>query len=202
MFHASRDGLSKYIQKQNLSCPNCRSLVNMHDFADLRSEDVNELRLTENRQPRDQSQLLKHYACESKKRTTKQDIYLLLDIEGFWIGDYLLPPLRNVKAQFLRQVFRGEKKLLKKSETKPLGKVARLKPLSTLKLLDNCPIKNIVYKYLPDVNHFVKLDRNFVPTVNSQGPQYSWHWIRYKCSEMRTKSPCHWTTWTIKLHSS
>lgn len=77
-----------------------------------------------------------------------------------------MPPIRNVNAQFLKQVFRGDKKILKKSDMKPLGKIFGFKSLSTERIVNQFPDPVIARQYLPDLNDYSKLDRTFVLTVH------------------------------------
>ena len=81
-----------------------------------------------------------------------------------------MPSLRNVNAQFLRAVFRGDKRLLNKGDIKHIGKSFGLKNLSTKNMLQNFLERDLASQYIPDSTDLSKIDRKYVLTVNLSGP--------------------------------
>ncbi len=71
-----------------------------------------------------------------------------------------------MNSDFLRQVFKEDKKLLKKAEIKPIGKMYGFKNLSTHRILELFPDRALAEKYLPDISAISKLDRGFVLTAS------------------------------------
>ena len=76
-----------------------------------------------------------------------------------------MPPLRNVNSDFMRQVFRGDKRLLRKSEIRTVGKTYCFKNLSTQRVLEKLPDQSLEEKHLPDITNVSKIDRKFVMIV-------------------------------------
>lgn len=81
--------------------------------------------------------------------------------------------MRNVNAVFLRQVLRGDKKLLKKADLVSLGKLYGFRNLATGRILQNFPDLEAARQHLPDLEDFSKVDRTFVLTVVSIGFEHT-----------------------------
>ena len=71
------------------------------------------------------------------QKTNKSVIIEALDVEG----GYFLPPARMLTKNFLKQFFKGQKKLLWKNEIKEIGGVRNYKELNKCDLFDNFPLK-------------------------------------------------------------
>lgn len=79
---AQNVGLSKYIHKEQFSCPNCRADIAANDFIDLRAQDQSDRNLVEEQRAQAISEYFKYHIGESNKPTTKKDLYYLLEYEG------------------------------------------------------------------------------------------------------------------------
>jgi len=97
-----------------------------------------------------------------------------------------MPPIRNVNSRFLKVVFRGDKKLLKKSEVKHVGQYFSFKNLSTKAIVDHFPEKNLALKYIPDTQDISKIDRKNVVTVCLLGAELNPPGLHNRAFQKRT----------------
>ena len=89
-------------------------------------------------------------------------------------GALYLPPQRNVNSRFIKTVFAGTKKLLKKPEVVTVGKVWNFKDLTTEKVLRKFLQAIRAGAYIPDVNDVKKLDRVYILDVVSKGIKHAY----------------------------
>ena len=98
----------KSFNKQNFTCPNCRSEIILTDFVDLRIDDENMHNLNRNQAIIANNNYSKHYINDGVKKTTKKDLYLLLDYEGqlkrrLLLTSYAEYKLKVFKTSLLRK---------------------------------------------------------------------------------------------------
>lgn len=81
---------------------------------------------------------------------------------------YLLPPKKMCSLIFLREVFKGEKSLLKIEQAKQIPKIPRIAEINIKKLWDEIKKDQALFRYFPNVNAIKGNvpDRNYFFTVN------------------------------------
>ena len=84
-----------------------------------------------------------------------------------------MPPINNINVDFLRAVFREEKKLLKMTDVKTIN-VPRYKEISVLEIMEELKGDTQVMQYIPNITAKGKqVDRVFFfNIVNTIRPEY------------------------------
>jgi len=80
--------------------------------------------------------------------------------------------MRNVSAKFLRDFLNGKKMLLKINEVVRVQKVWGFRETTTEKLIESYPDKFNALRYIPDISHYHKLDKEYVCNVSWPGFKY------------------------------
>ena len=76
-----------------------------------------------------------------------------------------MPPIRDVKAHFIKEFLAGRKKLFKIEEVRFVSRIFGFKGLTIENLLTNFPQQNLARFYLPDVSSPSKYDKTYVVNV-------------------------------------
>jgi len=152
--------------RETLYCPNCRILVLVANFYDLHYQIRNERHILKVNRQDETGAYVRHYINKSSKKSTKRDVYNLLDLKSILKRRILSSTNTQHKLSVLEGCFQENKKPINKCDVREAERIFNFKNLSTERILNDFPNQGLARKYPPDCNQDSKLEWRFVLTVS------------------------------------